>query len=426
MAWEPVLDGRLADEAWAAVRAIADHLDDAEPAHRVPVDAALFWAYAAGALDDDASQARFAEATDRLFDHIERGFRSLALHGGLAGAGWVLTHISDTDEDLAAGLREIDAGLIAHLEEVPWRDNYDLIGGLVGLGVYFLERQRGTDANSQPGITRGLALVVEQLAALAQPAAGGVTWHTAPEIIPWHRDRWPTGYYNLGVAHGVPGAIALLGAVAALPAPELAAVAARARELCEAATRWLRTQRLSPDPVGRFSSMIDSASPGAAAGPPERARTAWCYGDPGIAATLWAAAAHLGADAAEWRELAREVAARPFELCRVADPNFCHGAAGLAHLCNRFYQASGEPEFRDAAHRWYERALAMRRPGEGIAGFTTQRSPITEGGSLVLRASQELLDGATGVGLVLLAGLRDEEPGWDRLVLCDIPVRDPA
>jgi len=416
MSWEPVLDGRLADESWAAVRAIADHVEDVEPAARRPTDLALFWAYAAGAFDDEASLARYDAAVAILHEHVEQGFQSPSLYGGLAGAGWVLAHISDGAGDF---LGEVDAQLIAKLEAAPWRDDYDLIQGLVGLGVYFLERLRGGAATARRGVER----VVDQLAAGAEPGAGGVTWHTAPELlVAWQREHWPAGYYNLGVAHGVPGAIAMLGAAAALPDPELAATAARARELCGGATRWLRAQRLSPDPAGRFPSMLERAPR-----PAERARTAWCYGDPGIAAAAWSAAIRTGADPGEWRELALESAQRPFERCRVLDPNLCHGTAGLAHLCNRFYQASGDPRFRDAARGWFERTLAMRRPGEGIAGFTAWRPRAAglDDGSAI-QTSQDFLDGTIGVGLALLAGLRADEPGWDRLLLCDLPVREPA
>ena len=101
----------------------------------------------------------------------------------------------------------------------------------------------------------------------------------------------------------------------------------------------------------------------------------------------------------------------------------CHGAAGLAHLWNRFYQASGDPRFLDAARGWFERTLAMRRPGEGIAGFTARRlrAPGVDG-AMDEQAAPELLDGALGGALALLAGLGGDEPGWDRLLLCDLPV----
>jgi lantibiotic biosynthesis protein len=84
---------------------------------------------------------------------------------------------------------------------------------------------------------------------------------------------------------------------------------------------------------------------------------------------------------------------------------------------------AGDPGFRDAARSWFERALAMRRPGEGIAGFTTPR-PRAPGVDDTLQdeSAPEVLDGVLGVALALLAGLGDDEPGWDRLLLCDLPV----
>ena len=67
--------------------------------------------------------------------------------------------------------------------------------------------------------------VVDHLAETAETGDEGVTWYTDPELlVTWQREQAPTGYYNLGVAHDIPGAIAMLGAVLGA-----VAVAARAR-----------------------------------------------------------------------------------------------------------------------------------------------------------------------------------------------------
>jgi hypothetical protein len=410
MPWEPVLDGALAEEARATARAIADDLDRLEPDQRRPADEALLWAYVAGAFDDERAASSYDAAIAAFHERLEAPFPSFALYGGLAGAGWVLGHISDDAGEL---LDEIDAVLQGALRG-SWRGHYDLIVGLVGLGVYFLERRRAGAAAAGAGISR----VIEQLGAAAEALPEGVSWFTPPELLPaWQRAWTPSGHYNLGVAHGVPGVVALLGAVAALRDPELEPAAGQARELVERATRWIRTRALPPTPGGRFPSAVTREPR-----EPERARTAWCYGDPGIAVALWSAAARIGADTSEWRELALESVQRPVELCQVLDPNLCHGAVGLAHLSNRFFQASGDERFRAAARAWFERALAMRRPGEGIVGFTGRR-PRAPGvdSTLVHQIAPDLLDGTIGVALALLAGISDEEPGWDRLLLCDLP-----
>jgi len=62
--------------------------------------------------------------------------------------------------------------------------------------------------------------------------------------------------------------------------------------------------------------------------------------------------------------------------------------------------------FRDAALRWLARLLALRRPGAGIAGFTTAEGDVRQG----------LAQGAAGIGLALLAATEAAPPRWDRVL----------
>ncbi len=78
------------------------------------------------------------------------------------------------------------------------------------------------------------------------------------------------------------------------------------------------------------------------------------------------------------------------------DAGLCHGAAGLGHLYNRLYQATGEVAFARASHAWLKRTIAMRRPGLGIAGYVHWHP-----GSGRWRNDPGLLTGAAGVGLAL-------------------------
>jgi hypothetical protein len=83
---------------------------------------------------------------------------------------------------------------------------------------------------------------------------------------------------------------------------------------------------------------------------------------------------------ADWEreaiEIARRGAKREPETAGVKDAGVCHRAAGLGHIFNRVFQATGEGVFREAADYWFERTLAMRRPGQGIAGFSSYRPGI--------------------------------------------------
>src|SRR5262249_36524012 len=155
----------------------------------------------------------------------------LALYDGAAGVAWAAAHLAhrlpaaDRDARLDRFDRRVERALRAHRGH---RD-YDLVSGWVGLGVYALERL------PRPGARRCLARVVELLDTAAERTPAGVTWRTAPALLPApQRREYPDGYYNLGLAHGVAGAIGLLAAA-------LAANVARrtARTLLDGAVPWL-------------------------------------------------------------------------------------------------------------------------------------------------------------------------------------------
>jgi hypothetical protein len=207
---------------------------------------------------------------------------------------------------------------------------------------------------------------------------------------------YPNGGVDLGVAHGMAGLLPLLARAWALGVGGPAV-----RALLDNAVRWL-TARLIGSPTGTtIPSFIARDIE------PEPARTAWCYGDPGVAIALLLAAR----DAAEpgWErtgtDLAISAARRPPELTRVTDAGVCHGTAGLAHLFNRLYQMTGEAELAAAAGFWMERTL------EACA-----RALTADGGPAPWNGPG-LLEGAAGVALVLLAGCVPAEPVWDQMLL---------
>jgi hypothetical protein len=65
--------------------------------------------------------------------------------------------------------------------------------------------------------------------------------------------------------------------------------------------------------------------------------------------------------------------------------------------------------------RWPGRALDYQRPGVAVGGFATAR-PGTEG-ECVWTPEPGFLDGAAGIGLVLLAAATPVAPAWDRILL---------
>lgn len=413
--WRPVLEPDLQQQAWEAVDAIAGALsqpavkdDGGRRAYQL-ANQAMLHAYLGVARSSESSQEVARQLLEAAIDAVGETQMTPALYGGFTGVAWVVEHLSqpyegadasDADGDPNAG---IDEALHDYLNGGHWTTTYDLISGLVGLGIYALERL------PRPTATASLKLIIDHLAKMGEHTQAGLTWKTPPEqLIPDTRKNYPEGYYNLGLAHGVPGVVGLLGEACARGIePD------KAKAMLADTVRWVWAQKL--DGPSCFSCW-------AAAGyQPQAVRSAWCYGDPGVAAPLLLAARAVGD--AGWEQMAREVALRaarrsPSEA-GVTDPGLCHGAGGLAHLFNRMYQATGEPDLLEAARRWYRRLLEMRQPDKGIGGFQSW-TPDSDR-QLAWRDDAGFLTGSTGVGLALLAAMTPVEPLWDRLLMVAIP-----
>jgi hypothetical protein len=411
--WRPLLSGAARERALEAVGDIAAALGLGLPA-AVGVDASLssgragvavFFAYLerAGVGAGAGTAARYLE---EAMDAVASAPMNAMLYAGFPGVAWAATHLQDALFDPGAGdpAEDVDDLLRERLGQSPWPGDFDLVRGLVGLGVYALERL------PRPTSAECLRRVVAHLAAMAERRAEGVTWWTDPRFLPIeYAGNHPHGYYDLGLAHGVPGVIALLGAACA------AGIAAdTARPLMADAVSWLRAQQKAIDGEPTFPYWVrEEWTP--------KTRQAWCYGDPGVAAALLAAARRAGEPAWEREALAVALrsAARPPDRTGVVDAGVCHGAAGLGHIFNRLAQATGDDRLADAARFWFEQALAMRRPGEGIGGFLAL-SP--RGGiEATWWDDPSLLTGAAGVGLALLAAATPVEPSWDRALLLEPP-----
>jgi hypothetical protein len=411
MTWTCLLGGDDRELAMARVREIAAALEDvSHPDVDHPGVAggsaglALFHAYAAHAGLGGAERAD--ELLGRSIDALAERPLGPSLYAGFSGIAWAAEHLggppAEGDDDPSA---EIDAALLEHLELTPWTRDYDLISGLVGFGVYALERVENGRAAARPLLERVVGKLAET--AVEVPGSPGVTWWTSPDLlIPSTREQVPQGYYNCGLAHGVPGNIAVLAGAAAHGVEA-------ARPLLGRAVDWLLAQRREAADGSLFPYTVD-IPPSTA---PPRCRAAWCYGDPGIAvALLWAGQL---VDEPGWvaaaREVARAAGRRRDAGAGVLDAGICHGAAGLALVFDRMWQATGDDELGDAATFWARRTLEMHRPGIGLGGYQSYTPGDAPGKGW--NDEPGLLTGSAGIGLALLACATANEPRWDRFLL---------
>lgn len=325
--------------------------------------------------------------------------RDSSFFSGFPGVAWCGSRLQRATRKLSRFCSEADVTVDRLVSRPIWESEFDLVNGLVGYGVYALERL------PRPAAVQALRKIVLHLATVAEPVEGGLAWRTpALQIPPELRRGRPKGHFDLGMAHGAAGIVAFLAqAVAA------GVEAGVARNLLEGGVSWLLAHKTGSG-ASRFPFWV---VPGQA---PGGCRAAWCYGDPGIAASLLLAARLVGEPSWEREALgiARQAAGRDPGTAGVTDHGLCHGSAGLGHVFNRLYQATGDEELRRTAVSWFEETLATSRPDSPRSpNHDESRERPVAAGAL----DRSFLTGTSGTGLALFAAATQFEPAWDRVLL---------
>jgi lantibiotic modifying enzyme len=415
--WRPILSGTTAEQALQAVDAIAEAITSAIslPGERDPslgkgqAGLALLYTWLARTRRMPHADVLAWQCLDEAIEAMSTQAMNASLYGGFTGIAWATDLVDGLlDPDVEDRNEAIDDALLRLLSRGDHSQApYDLVVGVTGLGVYALQRY------PRPVAVECLRRVVELLRESAQHDEHGLYWWTPPAELheEWRKD-YPSGRADLGVAHGLAGAIALLGCICGAGIEQ-----ATTRPLLEGAIEWLLAHSVPTEADLTFPLWV---APGFE---PYPARCAWCYGDPGIATALLTAARGVGD--AGWAQtavaLACRAAERPVSETGVVNACFCHGAAGLAHLYNRMYQATGQRKLGRAAVYWLERTLDFYHRARVNGGSWVQGSWDPAQKERWTWTGIDLVEGAAGVALVLLAAATSVEPTWDRMFLVSTP-----
>lgn len=337
---------------------------------------------------------------DTLLRGLSLNNPSSGLHEGAAGVAWTLAHLQR--EGLIANpidLSGIDRLCAALAEEADAVGSYDLVRGLVGYGVYFLERLPASRAAT------GLLSVVDSLTRTAVSTRHGIAWLNSPSSLAKIQvDRGPNDWYDLGLAHGLAGVVGLLAAILRVGIGE-----SRTRPLLLQAAHSLGHLAIETGSKGGTPPYI-SAEPGRQI---PKAVHAWCYGDPGVGVALMMASdvlhdtnlAELGLT------LVRRSARRLNSDEHPLDPWFCHGTSGLAHIFSRVSRRTGDKIIAAAAAHYGAITLG------NWYGLTVNRVASADGPTCSRDSGLGLLDGISGVGLTLLSLAGEPSARWDRVLL---------
>jgi hypothetical protein len=439
LSWGPFIDDHLATRVVTVAKDVAARLKDrdallaaneaAREQTRFP--RTIYWE-PYGLAQGDAGLAVASAYFDQCFPHegwdtigdayldvatdaaVARGDKlPLGLFAGLAGVAYAARALSRHGRSHSALRDSIDVKLcgdvLTPVASLRGRhgmavSEFDAITGLSGIAAYLLTR------GSEPPADVVLEAILDAFVAMTEECDAIPHWYTPPHLLAGEgmAEYYPQGNLNCGLAHGIPGPLAVMALALA--------DGVRVDGLEEAVARtaaWLVRHR-SADAFGTNWPTMVPHVPGGQVDPAQldSSRAGWCYGAPGVARALWLAGRALGDRTLG--DLAIEAIAavyqRPIATRRIDSPTFCHGVAGLLQVTLRFAHDTRAPLFMQAAHDLTEQLLSLYVPERRLAYCC-----IEPDGNLVDQPG--FLDGAPGVACTLLAASTPIEPRWDRLFL---------
>lgn len=311
---------------------------------------------------------------------------------GTAGLNWLFAYLYKNEilakedwEFLCSG----DAGLETTALNLLRHGNYDFLHGAIGIGHYFL--YTGTSGS---GVF--FTLFFDLLNELVYKSSTGT-------IIPgfdFTQYKCLPDEVNLGFSHGLAGILKFC-----LQCYKQNICTTASKILAQRIIDYLLDNMNLDRSINYFPNKIMEGRR-----TDEYSRLGWCYGDLGIAYTLYQSGMLF--DDRRLVNLAVEIlehttTRRMETTTQVRDAGVCHGTAGIAHLYNRIWYSTRQPVFKEACDFWMQRTIDFALYSNGLAGYEkyNARNGIYEN-------CHELLEGAAGIGLVFLSYLTGDL-SWD-------------
>jgi lantibiotic modifying enzyme len=285
---------------------------------------------------------------------------------------------------------------------------YDIIDGAAGILGYLISTHLA-DALIEEAIQKLLSYLVWLAENNGEQERSRLLVSLQPFSQRKRDNLYPQEHFNCGLAHGIPGLLAALSL-----AWQTGYRVDGQWEAIKTLGQWVAEHHVY-DKLGiSWPAMIPlslSDSPQKWKSLPP-ARTAWCYGTPGVTRALWLAGTVLSDD--KLRSIATNGFNTIFEKSgderNISSPTICHGLSGLLMICLRFAHETGDSTIHQQIPFLVNQILDCYN-SDFPFGFRNEM----KSGTYV--DDPGFLTGASGVILALLAAATDTEPKWDRFLM---------
>lgn len=320
---------------------------------------------------------------------------------GLAGYGFFLMKLKrinffleDCDKEILNQiddlLTQIDEILEDQIDDFFAQDNYDILHGVIGLGIYFLEREK-------------LNLVYKIVDFLIERST------TKENLVYWKKyDKYKTysTVIDMGNAHGNSSILYFLTKILIIT-PENDKLK---KLIIGNVNFYLKNKQIIGSSISTyFPTLIKVIDFESNIHKPENSRLAWCYGDLGALYTLLLVSSHISqkqmySDVVNMLEIVanRRLETENFEI----DAGFCHGSSGIAIIFDKIYKHTGMNVFLETSKYWIRETLKHKLEESNSKLSARYDFPIVD----TNEQNISLLEGLTGILFCYLKFTLQEMP----------------
>ncbi len=365
---------------------------------------ALFHFYYSKYLKIDKYNDIGLDILSEVIDRINKGYYMPTFCAGIAGATWAFEHLLEErfiNLDNGELLADLDNYLFSVMKSEMKIGQFDFLHGGIGFAYYFLKRYRNSKIPElKERYKLYLSKMISDLERTAQKDPNGLKWESKFDI------QTDLKEYNLSLSHGMSSIIILLTKL-----HQIADFSNRVTPLLKGAITYIQSQKMSGENLcSLFPNKILSCNQEVV-----RTRLAWCYGDLGIGLAFWHASKILKDD--DLKNIALEIMKhgarrRTDENTGIVDASICHGSFGNAQIFNHMFKETNHDLFKEASLYWIDYGLKMAVHEGNNAGYKQW-----QGEDRKWETSTALLDGLSGIGLVIISYIANFKSNWDECLM---------
>jgi hypothetical protein len=364
----------------------------------------LFYAYWGMLLKDQKRLKKSCSIMMECLESVENKNYSGSFGNGVAGI--LFSYQLLMNEGILNGpksfLRKFDKIMIDECIYLIENGNYDLFYGGLGIAAYLFERNEMTNQNKK------IVWIYQALKKISIESEYGLGWLNYPsgfdkEVSSIDRE------YDLGFAHGMPSIISFFSVLIKNK------IITSKVELTKSISFILNTLNRAANPTSFpyfiNQDLISNRHDGVS-------RFAYCYGDLGVSYSLSQALKVVDDKklVSDINLIISKLTKRSVNDSGANDAGFCHGLSGIYHVLSKISEMCMDTKIQDTLPIWLEELLSMKRGTSKLGRFEYNKYDA-ESKQYYFKREINILEGYSGIGLVLISSISNLSSNWDRALL---------